>query len=597
MRDAETVLFVIHDRGRRRLPLEDVYRQLFNPNLYLRAYGRLYANKGAMTPGTTDETVDGMSLGKITALIEALRDERYRWTPVRRTHIPKSHGKTRPLGLPSWSDKLLQEVIRSLLEAYYEPQFSDRSHGFRPARGCHTALDHIQRYWKGTKWFIEGDITGCFDNIDHTVLLSILREHICDNRFLRLMENLLKAGYCKEWRWRPTLSGTPQGGILSPLLSSIYLDRLDQYVEHTLIPAYTRGVRRKPNPDYDTLANRRETLLRQGQREEAQELLQQMQQLPSLDTQDPEYRRLRYVRYADDFLLGFVGPKAEAQEIKDKLAQFLFENLKLELSPEKTLVTHATQEKAQFLGYDIVAQAANIRHDPRGHRSVNGKIALRVPAEFVSEKCALYERNGKAHHRAELLNDSDFDIVIHYQQEYRGYVEYYGLAQNLAWLAKLRWIMETSLLKTLASKHKISVTQAAKRYRATRQTPQGPRKCLQVKVERQGQRPLLAIFGGISLARRPRASVKDPVALSHIPRRTEIVNRLLADVCEVCGAPEQVEVHHVRKLADLKKKGRSEPPLWVQIMSARKRKTLVLCPRCHDDLHAGRPLRIERDVD
>lgn len=236
MRNAETVLGVIRERGKRGLPLEDVYRQLYNPDLYLRAYGRIYRNAGVLTPGTSPETVDAMSLAKIQALIAALRGERYRWTPVRRVSIPKKNGKTRPLGIPTWSDKLLQEVIRSLLEAYYEPQFSPHSHGFRPERGCHTALTQIQKGWTGTKWLIEGDIAGCFDNIDHAVLLTILRERIRDNRFLRLIEGLLRAGYCEQWRYHPTLSGTPQGGIVSPLLANLCLDRLDQFVETRLLP-------------------------------------------------------------------------------------------------------------------------------------------------------------------------------------------------------------------------------------------------------------------------------------------------------------------------------------------------------------------------
>jgi retron-type reverse transcriptase len=164
MRNAETVLAVIRERGRQGLPLEDLYRQLFNPQLYLHAYGRIYKNDGAMTCGATQETVDGMSLTKIDRIIADLRQERYRWTPARRVYIPKSNGKQRPLGLPSWSDKLLQEVIRSLLDAYYEPQFSDSSHGFRPQRGCHTALNAIKYHWEGTKWFIEGDISQCFDH-------------------------------------------------------------------------------------------------------------------------------------------------------------------------------------------------------------------------------------------------------------------------------------------------------------------------------------------------------------------------------------------------------------------------------------------------
>ena len=221
-------------------------------------------------------------------------------------------------------------------------------------------------------------------------------------------------------------------------------------------------------------------------------------------------------------------------------------------------------------------------------------MALRVPAQFVEATCALYEKNGTASHRAELLNESDFDSVALYQQEYRGYVEYYSLAQNLHWLAKLRWVMETALLKTLASKPKSSVTEAAQRYRAVRQTPHGPRKCLQVMVERQGKPPLVACFGGLSLTRRSKAVIKDPVILSHIPQRTELIKRRLAEECEACGVKEQVEVHHVRKLADLKQQGRREPPLWVTVMAARKRKTLALCRACHRDLHAGRPLAFAR---
>ena len=223
MQNAETVLNVIRERGERGLPLENIYRLLYNRNLYLRAYGRLYSNQGAMTKGTTAETVDGMSLAKIDRLIEQLRYERFRWTPVRRVNLPKPNGGTRPLGIPTWTDKLLQEVIRMILEAYYEPQFSDRSHGFRPGRGCHTALGNVTTHWTGVRWFVEGDIKGCFDNIDHEVLLSVLGDKLHDNRFLNLLKYLLKAGYMENWKYGRTLSGTPQGGVVSPILSNIYL--------------------------------------------------------------------------------------------------------------------------------------------------------------------------------------------------------------------------------------------------------------------------------------------------------------------------------------------------------------------------------------
>jgi retron-type reverse transcriptase len=216
MQSAETVLGILRERGRRGLPCSELYRQMFNPELYLVAYGRIYSNKGAMTPGATAETVDGMSLGKIHKITELMRHERYRFSPVKRVMIPKKNGKLRPLGLPGWSDKLVGEVMRLLLEAYYEPQFSDRSHGFRPKRGCHTALREVANTWTGTTWLIESDISDCFGSLDHEVMMSILAEKIHDNRFLRLLQNMLKAGYLEDWVWNATLSGAPQGGVTTP---------------------------------------------------------------------------------------------------------------------------------------------------------------------------------------------------------------------------------------------------------------------------------------------------------------------------------------------------------------------------------------------
>jgi group II intron reverse transcriptase/maturase len=400
MRNAETVLGIIQERGRRRLPLGDVYRQLFNRALYLHSYARLYRNDGAMTPGVTDETVDGMSLGKINGIIERVRRESYRWTPVRRVHIPKPKGGTRPLGIPTWSDKLLQDVVRTILEAYYEPRFSDLSHGFRPGRGCHSALMKVTHVWHGTKWFIEGDIRGCFNNIDHSILLDILRRDVTDNRFIRLIQNLLQAGYLEERRLGPTLSGTPQGGTVSPILSNIYPDRLDQFVEQTLIPEYTRGKRRAHNPQYNRLSGRARYCRATGRVDEAKALEAARRAIPSNDPHDPGYRRLYYVRYADDFLLGFIGPKSEAEAIRDRLSAFLAQELKLELSAEKTLVTHANTEKARFLGYDISVNRCDTKI-AGNRRSVNGVVALRMPPSFVAERSRFYTRNGKPIHRTE----------------------------------------------------------------------------------------------------------------------------------------------------------------------------------------------------
>ena len=423
MQESAVVLGVLRERGRRGLPCTQLYRQMFNKDLYLLAYGNVYPNKGAMTPGAGGETADGMSEGKIDEIIELMRHERYRFPPARRIYIPKKNGKLRPLGLPDWSGKLVGEVIRLLLEAYYEPSFSDRSHGFRKGRGCHTALREVRDAWTGTTWFIEGDISDCYGSLDHQILVSILAEKIDDQRFLRLMRNMLKAGYLEDWVRHDTLSGVPQGGVASPILSCIYLDKLDKFVEQELIPQYTRGASRILNPEYREIANRLRNARRRGDRAQARGLGKRLRGLPSRDPMDPGYRRLKYVRYADDHLLGFIGPKAEAEQIKARLARFLRETLGLELNQDKTLITHARTQPARFLGYDIIVQHCNTRIT-RGRRTANGIIALRVPPDVVKARCAPYRQHGKPWHRPELQNLPDYDIVRIYGAEYRGVVNY-----------------------------------------------------------------------------------------------------------------------------------------------------------------------------
>ena len=420
------------------------------------------------------------------------------------------------------------------------------------------------------------------------MLLEILAEKLHGNRFLRLIGRLLQSGYLEEWKFHQTLSGTPQGGVISPLLANIYLDQLDQYVEQVLIPAYTRGEKRAANPAYKRLADQVAYRKRKGQKKEYKELRKQLQRLPSYDPVDPDYRRLRYVRYADDTLLGFAGPRQEAEEIKRKLGQFLRERLKLELSQDKTLITQASTEAARFLGYELVNQQNDSKH-ARKRRSANGRIGLRVPADVVAKKSAPYLHKGKNKpiHRAERLQDTDYSILTHYQQEYRGIVHYYLLAQNVWYLSRLHWAMKGSLLKTLASKHKTSTTAIARKYQTSVQAPNGTHlKCLQVVVAREGKRPLVAQFGGIQLIPQPKAVILDQLP-KPINTRTEILQRLLANVCELCKSTKEVEVHHIRKLADLKGKGGRERPAWVKLMAARQRKTLVVCRVCHMKIHAG----------
>jgi group II intron reverse transcriptase/maturase len=587
MQSAETVLGVLHERGRKGLPCNELYRQLFNKSLYLLAYGRLYSNHGAMTSGASQETADGMSDEKIDAIIEAMRHERYRFSPARRTHIPKKNGTLRPLGLPTWSDKLVGEVVRLLLEAFYEPQFSDHSHGYRPKKGCHTALRQIEQTWTGTVWFIEGDIADCFGSLDHDITIKILAEKIHDGRFLRLIRNMLTAGYLQDWIWHATHSGAPQGGVVSPVLSNIYLHKLDQFVETFLIPQYTKGASRRPNLAYEETRHPLRQAQRRGDRDTVRKLRWQRRRLPSRDPHDPGYRRLRYSRYADDHLLGFIGPKAEAEDIKDQLATFLRDELNLELSPSKTLITHARTQAARYLGYEIITQDNNTRLT-NGRRSVNGRIALRVPLDVIKAKCVPYLRHGKPWHNSAMQNLDDYDIVKTYSAQYRGIVQYYLLAIDVWRLHRLHWVTQTSMLKTLAAKHHSSVSKIAAKHKAKIQTPHGIRTCFEARVERDGKQPLVARFGGIPLARNKDAKLDDRVRAPRPHPRKELVTRLLKRRCELCGDPAKVLVHQVRKLAQLEGRG-SDQPAWAALMTRMRRKTLVVCHTCHEAIHHGHP--------
>jgi group II intron reverse transcriptase/maturase len=484
---------------------------------------------------------------------------------------------------------LVSEVMRLLLEAYYEPQFSDRSHGFRPRRGCHTALREVAISWTGTTWFIESDIARCFDSLDHHVMIGILGEKISDNRFLRLVQNMLKAGYMEDWTWNATLSGAPQGGVISPLLSNIYLHKLDEFAETVLMPEYTRGKLRERNPEYRKVENQLATARKHGDRAAVRALGKRLRQLPSQDMADPEYRRLRYVRYADDHLIGFAGPKSEAEEVKQRLAQFLKDELRLELSQEKTLITHARTGAARFLGYEITVKRDDRRSERRKgprrqRRSVNGTVQLHVPADVIKANCAPYLERGKPARLTEMYNCDDYTIVKVYGARYRGIVNYM-LACDVFRLDRLHWVMQSSLLCSLANRHRSTMSKVARKYKATIETPAGPRKCIQASVSRgPGKKPMVATFGGIPLKRQKNAFIPDRNPAYPHPRQREVVRRLLAGECELCGQAAKTQAHQIRKLSDLDQPGQ-ERPAWAALMQKKHRKTLMVCPACHEEIH------------
>lgn len=595
MQNADTILQAMWKMGEKRIPLTRVYRNLYNEELYLRAYSRLYRNEGALTMGTENDTVDGMSLERIRTIIEQIRSERFHFRPSRRIQIPKKRGGTRPLGIPNFSEKLVQEVLRLLLEAYYEPRFRESSHGFRPQRGCHTALTSLKQQFRGATWFIEGDIRGCFDNIDHDVLLKILARDIQDERLLTLIRRCIKAGVVEKWMYHQTYSGTPQGGVLSPLLANIYLNELDTFIEDTLIPQFTRGKVRASSPEYERCRQQLKAARNCGDVEQVRKLVQEQRHLPSKNPDDPNFRRLKYVRYADDFILAFIGPKSEAEAIRQRIGEYLHQQLHLEMHPTKTLITHAKTDHAQFLNYAISVQMNNDKLTnstaARTARSVNGVVRLGIPHGLVTEHLKRYQQHGKPVHEAALTVFSDAHIMDAYQRRFQGLSEYYKYAVDRWRLSRLEFVMETALVKTLAFKFKTRAPEIFRRYRSKLHVDGREQKLLTVTVPTaKGQR--MIYFGGESLRveRTGRGVIRNTIPYERgLNAHSELLQRLNADKCELCGKEGECEVHHIRKLANLNKPGRKTKPEWMERMAAMRRKTLIVCPQCHKDIHAGRP--------
>lgn len=600
MRSPERVLNSLNEHSKdSSYKFERLYRILFNEELFYVAYQKIASNGGSTTKGSDGRSIDEMSLARIETLIASLKDESYQPHPSRRVHIPKKNGKTRPLGIPAFEDKLVQEVVRMILEAIYEGHFETTSHGFRPKRSCHTALLHIQKTFSGAKWFIEGDIKGFFDNIDHDVLVGILRERISDDRFIRLIWKFLKAGYVEDWTFHNTYSGTPQGGIVSPILANIYLDKLDKYVKE-YIRHFDMGTKRRPGKESNDLANERKRTVRKlkkvkdGTEKAAlvarlKAIEQERAAFPSGDEMDGSYRRLKYIRYADDFILGIIGSKEDVLRIKEDIKSFLSESLALELSEEKTLITH-TGKSAKFLGYEITVTRTNHqRRDVQGRlrRTYGKRVRLNVSMATLRDKLLEYGameiklRNGKEvwkpKCRSGLIFNDDLEILDRYNRETVGSCNYYLIANNCVVLHNFRYIMEYSMYKTFAGKYRSTVRKINKKYRRN--------KLFTVKYEQKGVIKSRTFYK-TSFKRRTTAFNGscdiEPYSIADVSR-TNLTDRLKAEKCELCGATGKLIMHHVRNLKDLKGK-----ESWKRLMSARKRKTIALCPSCHRLRHLGK---------
>lgn len=594
MEKSERVLKALSDHSQSSdYKYERLYRYLFSEEMFAVAYQRIYAKQGNMTPGTDGKTIDEMSLERIERLIVSLKDESYQPHPARRVYIPKKNGKKRPLGIPSFEDKLMQEVVRLLLEAIYEGHFEGTSHGFRPHRSCHTALGMIQKSFAGAKWFIEGDIKGFFDNIDHNVLISILRERISDERFLRLIRKFLNAGYVEDWKYNKTYSGTPQGGIISPILANIYLDKFDKYIKE-YAAKFRKGDRRSINPEYWRLNNKKNRLkqklqktsdeqMRKSYLYEIAQLSKQMLSTPHKDAMDADFRRLQYVRYADDFLISVIGSKSECETIKADITQFMREQLKLELSDEKTLITHA-QDKAKFLGYEIFirkSDAVKRNRDGVLKRDFNGAVVLTLNSAVIQKKLTEYNalevRNidGKdiwwSKPRRYMTPMKPEDILAQYNAEIRGLYNYYSLAANVSKeCASFAFIMKMSMFKTLGWKLNTSA-------RKVRQKYQKDKDFVIPYNDAKGKQKYRVFYNEGFKKRNAQFDVDyDKLPQTMYVPYPSLVERLKDGRCELCGKDGKVVMHHVRTLTKLK--GNNE---WEKLMLKRHRKTLVVCEDCN----------------
>lgn len=603
MQNSEVILYNLSKHAKtKQYKFKRLYRLLYNKDLYYKAIAKIYKNKGSGTKGITNETIDGFGEEKIENLIEQLKDEKYQPKPVKRVYIPKKNGKLRPLGIPSMSDRIIQEICRMIIDTIYEPTFSKHSHGFRENKSCHSALHEIDLNFRSINWFIEGDIEGYFDNINHQILIDILRKKIEDEKFIRLIWKFLRAGYMEDWKFNKTYSGTPQGGIISPILANIYLNELDEFIENEIKPKFNIGKPKdkKRNSEYRKYEMRNERLKKkiniENDKIKRNEMIKQykenkkiMLKLPYYESHSENHKSIKYVRYADDFLIGVIGSKKDCIEIKNKIKEFLENNLEINLSEDKTLITHCLKN-AKFLGYDIcISNSLDTKRDKNGvtKRMYNRSIKLKIPKgtieKIITKNKMVKDINAdKWHiiHRPELEGLSDLEIISTYNSELRGIYNYYCMAENVSdkmW--QLRYVMEYSCLKTLAGKYSCTIPKIKKKFNIEGNWG--------IKYENKEGIKYTTFYKGFKRDRNPYHTRNIDIKPNNYIYQctTELENRLKAKECELCGKNEDTkfELHHVNKVKNLKGKA-----FWEKIMIAKKRKTLIVCTECHKKIHGKR---------
>ncbi len=576
----------------------DLYRLMYKEDLYILAYERIKSKPGNMTPGSDGETLDGFSLKTIQEIIHEMKTEQFHFKPVRTTYIPKANGKLRKLGIPSVRDKIVQEVVHMILEAIYDsphgPYFMKTSHGFRPHRSCHTGLREFREKWTAVNWLVEGDIRACFDELNHHKLVAILRKKIQDERFLNLIWKLLNAGYMDlHGERRDSLIGSPQGGIVSPILANVYLHELDEFVE-TLRERLEKGKEKRPSPTYERLRSKRYSMAKRGQArtKEFKEITRQMRAVPSKQGNDPEYIRVRYLRYADDWLIGVCGSHSLALSIKQNIKEFLQDHLQLTLNEEKTCITNARTEEAFFLGTTLkIGNGGNAKIKLQTspwtgktfkRRSTGMETVMNAPLPKLVKRLAdrgFCTKEGQPTPKSGwMFLDAD-QIVNLYSSVNRGLQNYYRFADNWGHMQRVQYILHYSLAKTLANKYRITVGKVFKRFGKT----------LTVVVPGKGGKEDRKVSFSANADWNKKRDAFQRGKHSEIDLvRTTIQMKTrskLGRVCCICENAEHIEMHHVRHIRKLSHK--REATGFNRLLRAINRKQIPVCTTCHHKIHQG----------
>jgi len=576
---------------------DGLYKLLLKEDTLMVAYEMMKSKTGNMTSGVTGETLDGFSKLNIKSTIEQLSNESFQFSPAKRSMIPKANGKTRPLGIAPPREKIVQFGIKMILEAIYEPNFSDDSHGFRPNRGCHTALRQIRNTWSGTSWIVEGDIKSFFDEIDHNVLIKILRKKIKDERFISLIWKTLRAGYSLNGTFHKTMMGTPQGSIVSPMLANIYLSEFDQKVEEWK-NKYAKGASSKAPPSKEYVRNKnilfkarkaiKEGNFKLKSRAEHVETIRECKKLQvDIPARAGGWHRIRYIRYADDWMISIIGDKALAEEMKAQASIFLKQELKLSLSLEKTHIRHAGTETAKFLGTSIKMSKGRLRKGilkgtPSIRRSGVGKPVLKVPIKSVLESLA---ENGfccrdkyEPKHRTEWQNMEDWEIVNRYNAVFRGIYNYYCFAANKYEMDRVMYILHHSCAKTLCAKHNMgSLPKLFRKY---------GRNLVCKRIGKNGITKTVEFFIPENMKVTPdqflcgEEKTLDDIYTTYHMKLTK--SKLGLD-CVICGSSNKVEMHHVKHVRKLGEKVKG----FTKLMALINRKQIPACQLCHNKIHRG----------